>query len=689
MYKYFFGLNRSPFDLSPDPSFLCPSAKNKEALASIMYAIANRKGIVVLTGEVGTGKTVIVRSLFELWKRKQIAFANMVAPRLSVIDFLTYAVTDLGIEIQEHSKGDLLRALHRFVVAQFEKGLTTILVIDEAHQIPTNVLEEIRMLTNIETDQQKLVQVLLVGQPELDTKLDAFELRQLKQRVVVRCHLEPFGEKETRDYIERRLELAGATARSKTIFHPEATEAIYSYSRGIPRVINSVCNQALITAYARQVRVVSVEIINEVASYLRLQPAADLRATQPLPRHPAYRVDSIAEMHSQLAAAMNESGAGAVDSNRLLIDVDVARGIFDTAPNNPATPLADTLSDIGGVLQQALHATLHAQNEAENLSARDSQEFGKLEPTSSNSEPQAIVSPGSSIHSTASTAVTVPPERRLSVLIEPQPLATESIPRRFDHSLMDTRPVQIRRWLEPVLRLAVPVSAAVIIIVALTTGVIMARRPNGAMRVPPRPSGARKSLPAGQAVESMQPVEVSSGTGFSIGSVPPPAPGIEDGFSQPMETPAHFTPLRNFVIGALSKPVVQSSYLSNAADLAPVVGPQPKDLELGNGLLDISAPGPTPPGAGAGGHLQPPKVISSPPPDYPSRAHIAKVQGVVVINALVDETGKVADMKLISGSGLLTEAAMNALSIWKYEPAQLNGQPVATRIQVSINFSLH
>src|ERR1700719_3247071 len=123
MYKDYFGLNRSPFDLSPDPSFLCPSATNKEALTSIMYAIANRKGIVVLTGEVGTGKTVIVRSLFELWKRKQIAFANIVAPRLSVIDFLTYAVTDLGIEIQEHSKGDLLRALHRFAVAQFEKGL--------------------------------------------------------------------------------------------------------------------------------------------------------------------------------------------------------------------------------------------------------------------------------------------------------------------------------------------------------------------------------------------------------------------------------------------------------------------------------------------------------------------------------------------------------------------------------------
>ena len=118
-----------------------------------------------MTGEVGTGKTLILRSLFEWWKREHIAFANIFAPRLSVIDFLTYATSDLGIEVTEPSKGNLLRALYGFVAAQFEKGLTTVLVIDEAHQIPSNMLEEIRMLTNVETDQQKLVQVLLVGQP--------------------------------------------------------------------------------------------------------------------------------------------------------------------------------------------------------------------------------------------------------------------------------------------------------------------------------------------------------------------------------------------------------------------------------------------------------------------------------------------------------------------------------------------
>ena len=683
MYKDFFGLNRSPFELSPDPSFLWPSAKNKEALASIMYAVANRKGIVVLTGEVGTGKTVIVRSLFELWKRKQIAFANIVAPKLSVIDFLSYAVIDLGIQIKERSKGDLLRALYEFVVAQFEKGLTTVLVIDEAHQIPTAVLEEIRMLTNIETDQQKLVQVLLIGQPELDSKLDAFELRQLKQRIAIRCHLEPFDGKETRDYVERRLELAGAIAHSKTIFPEETTEAVYGYSRGIPRVINSVCNQALITAQARQVRVVSVEIIKEVASYLRLQPAADPRTMQLPPPISPYRGSSIAEVSPQLATAVSQSSVRAVDPDILLKDVDVNCGTFaDVTPvNKPQTSYANSRSDVGGVVEQELPATVHAQADADNhLSERDSRELGGLEVGSPNSRPTS----GVSAPSVASTAGTAAPEKHVPPASIQPPPAIVAVPWQSDPILHATRPGQARRRLEIVLRLA----AAAVIIVALTTGVILARRPSGAVTVPHRPSSTQGTFPAGQTATSVQAIEASSGVQF-VSSVDAVAPRTDSGNSKSTRALEHFTPRTNIVIGALSKPVPQSSHLSNSAEPPPIVGVQTKDLELGKDLLGVSVPGPMPPGASTGGHLQPPKVISSPPPAYPSRAHMEKVQGVVVINVLVDETGKVADMKVISGYALLTQAAMNALSIWKYEPARLNGQPVATHIQVSINFNLH
>ena len=283
MYSDFFGLSCNPFELSPDPSFLFASENSKEALASISYAVFQRKGFVVMTGEVGTGKTLVLRCLFKSWKREGIAFANIIAPNLSVIDFLGYAAADLGIGVPALTKGNLLRALHGFAVAQFQKGLTTVLVIDEAHQIPPDVLEEIRMLTNVETDRQKLVQVVLVGQPELENKLDLFELRQLKQRITIRCQLGPLRGEETGPYIERRLSRARANTRSETIFPAETVTAIHAHSGGTPRLINCICDQALVNAYARQVRVVPVEIIDEVASYLRIPCAFDFRVTQTRP----------------------------------------------------------------------------------------------------------------------------------------------------------------------------------------------------------------------------------------------------------------------------------------------------------------------------------------------------------------------------------------------------------------------
>jgi general secretion pathway protein A len=277
MYEDFFGLRGRPFELSPDPFFLFSSEKSKDALAAISYAISRRKGFVVMTGEVGTGKTLMLRCLFELWEREQLPFAYVIGPRLSTMDFLSYVTYELGLQVPEPTKGSLLRALYGFLLAQFEKGLTTILVIDEAHQVPRSVLEEIRLLANFETAQQKLIQVLLVGQPELNTKLDSPELRSLKQRIAVRCQLEPLGESEIRQYIERRLLLAGADSEAGEIFPADTIRAIACYSQGIPRLINSICDQAMIAAYARQVRTVPVDIIDQVANHFRLDPVSGLQ----------------------------------------------------------------------------------------------------------------------------------------------------------------------------------------------------------------------------------------------------------------------------------------------------------------------------------------------------------------------------------------------------------------------------
>ncbi len=271
MYNGFFGFERSPFELSPDPDFFFPLERSREALASIYYALCQRKGFVVLTGEVGTGKTLLIRCLLKLLKRQQIPFANVFNPRLSDMDFLEYVIFDLGIKVAERSKSSLLRALYNFLLVQLQKGLTTVLVVDEAHQMGQSLLEEVRLLTNLETNQQKLIQIVLVGQPEFDTKLDSFELRQLKQRIAIRYRLEPFTIAETRQYIERRLTRAGAGSGARAIFSLKTVEAIHRYSLGIPRLINSICDQSLIAAYARQSRSVPVELIDEIATYFRLQ----------------------------------------------------------------------------------------------------------------------------------------------------------------------------------------------------------------------------------------------------------------------------------------------------------------------------------------------------------------------------------------------------------------------------------
>jgi general secretion pathway protein A len=270
MYEQFFGLNRSPFQLSPDPSFVVATAEAKEVLSAIYCGISRRKGFTVLTGEVGTGKTLIIRCLLELLRRQNIPCANIFNPKLSSLDFLRYLAFDLGIRVENLTKGDLLQALYRFLMSQVQQGLTTVIVVDESHQLNTAVLEEIRLLTNLETAQQKLVQVLLVGQPEFEATLESFEFRQLKQRVAIRCHLGPLNRENTAVYIRRRLALAGANSHADSIFSEQTIDAVYRYSLGVPRIINNVCDQALTAAYARQISAVTPEIIEEVAFHFKL-----------------------------------------------------------------------------------------------------------------------------------------------------------------------------------------------------------------------------------------------------------------------------------------------------------------------------------------------------------------------------------------------------------------------------------
>ena len=270
MYKSFYNLTRNPFEMSPDPAFLFSTKSHKEALATLHYGVRRRKGFTVMTGEVGTGKTLLLRCLMLLLKSENIPFAYVFNARLSPLEFLQYVAEDFRIPGKSKNKSDLLLGLCEYVISRFQRNLTTVLIVDEAHDLSANLLEEIRLLTNLETTNEKLLQIVLVGQPELDEKLDSFNLRQLKQRITLRSQLQPLTFEETQAYVERRLVLAGADSNARTLFPSETTASIYDYTQGIPRLINTICENSLIIAYSQQVRTVTIDIVDEVARGLRL-----------------------------------------------------------------------------------------------------------------------------------------------------------------------------------------------------------------------------------------------------------------------------------------------------------------------------------------------------------------------------------------------------------------------------------
>jgi general secretion pathway protein A len=269
MYKQFFGLTRNPFEISPDPFFYHPTPRHNEALANLHYGVGRRKGFIVITGEVGTGKTLLVRCLLSELRKNNVAFGYVFNPLLPVVEFFQYIMADLGLPYAGRTKTEMLLDLNRFLIQRHARGLITALVVDEAQALRNELLEEIRLLTNLETSQQKLLQIVLMGQPELEIVLDSPELRQLKQRVALRCQLQPLDAAQTHAYILSRLERAGAPAEPP-VFSEEALDKVHEYSRGIPRIINNLCENSMVNAFASEQRPVTGEMITQVATDFRL-----------------------------------------------------------------------------------------------------------------------------------------------------------------------------------------------------------------------------------------------------------------------------------------------------------------------------------------------------------------------------------------------------------------------------------
>jgi general secretion pathway protein A len=269
MYKAFFGLTKNPFNMSPDPSFLFRSAQHEEALANLIYGVQSRKGFIVLTGEVGTGKTTMLECLRDFLNAQQIAFASLFNSRLTVEQFFELLAYDLDLRCNRLSKTETLLSLNNMLLERASVGRTTVLIVDEAHNLEWDVLEEIRLLGNLENRRGKLLQIILAGQQELDRKLDAPEFRQLKQRISLRCALRGFDLDETVAYVNSRMARAGLD--DQTAFPPELMEEIHHRAQGIPRLINAVCDNLLLTAFALESRTATLEMLDEVTADMRLE----------------------------------------------------------------------------------------------------------------------------------------------------------------------------------------------------------------------------------------------------------------------------------------------------------------------------------------------------------------------------------------------------------------------------------
>jgi general secretion pathway protein A len=268
MYNAYFGLSENPFNLSPDPQYLYRSPQHEEALANLIYGVRSRKGFIVLTGEVGTGKTTMLECLRDYLDTQRIEFAFVFNSRLTPEQFFEMIAYDFQLECDRKSKTGVLFALNELLLQQAERGRTCVLIVDEAHNLDWDVLEEVRLLGNLENREGKLLQIILAGQPELDRKLDAPNLRQLKQRIVLRCSLDALDAAETAAYVESRMERAGI--KNQQIFSSELLEEIHRRSRGIPRLINLVCDNLLVTAFAMETKVATLEMLDEVSRDLRL-----------------------------------------------------------------------------------------------------------------------------------------------------------------------------------------------------------------------------------------------------------------------------------------------------------------------------------------------------------------------------------------------------------------------------------
>lgn len=355
MYKQFFGLRANPFNVNPDPRYLFLTRHTEEALACLTYGIQSRKGFVLLTGEVGTGKTTLINKLLEWLRMQQVATAFVFNSNMDVPQFLEYMMADFGLPNESRSKSHILRQLYNWLLDRYRAGETAVLIVDEAQNLSDELMEEIRMMTNLETFTEKLLQVILVGQPELEQRVRQPQLRQLRQRITLRAKTFPLTLEETKSYVNQRLRIAGSNGQE--IFDAESLAAIHHYSSGIPRVVNLLCEHCLVSAFADQQKVIHKRVVDAVATDFDLIGGAIssgmvIPSAFPPGQEPPADVPQMTPPQFHRAAASSDGAAavtGKPPSNGHSANGDIANG----ASNFDLVDALKTLANLADRLRES------------------------------------------------------------------------------------------------------------------------------------------------------------------------------------------------------------------------------------------------------------------------------------------------------------------------------------------------
>lgn len=338
MYEAYFGLRGKPFQLNPDPSFFYGSRGHRRAMAYLEYGLHQNEGFIVVTGEVGAGKTLLVRSLLEKLDPNKIVAANLVSTQIDADDILRLVAASFGIPSKHLAKSDLLLAIEAFLVSTTAAGKRALLIVDEAQNLTQRAVEELRMLSNFQLEDHALLQSFLVGQPEFRTIMQSPEMVQLRQRVIASYHLGPLDVAETQAYVEHRLGCVGW--KGNPAFDTEAMKSIFSHSQGIPRRINALCDRIMLAAFLGDQRRINAELVEQIA--------AEMSEEQIVPA--ALQTGASASAKAVLAQPV------AIDIQRLLADPEAARTLAGMGPGYDATRFEERLA----LLERTLSTTLNA-----------------------------------------------------------------------------------------------------------------------------------------------------------------------------------------------------------------------------------------------------------------------------------------------------------------------------------------